>query len=45
MERERHVAKDLPVREWRRSSATNYLGLFGSAADLADAAGLGSIAR
>ncbi|MDH7796732.1 MULTISPECIES: signal peptide peptidase SppA [unclassified Beijerinckia] len=45
MERERHVAKDLPVREWRRSSATNYLGLFGSAADLADAAGLGSIAQ
>jgi len=45
MEGERRVAKALPVRGWRRPSAPTYLGLFGSAADMAEALGFGGIAQ
>ncbi|WP_292531127.1 signal peptide peptidase SppA [Methylocystis sp.] len=38
------VAKDLPVREWKKSSSLERLGLVGSAADLARIAGLPSVA-
>ena len=38
------VAKDLPVREWKKSSSLERLGLVGSAAGLARIAGLPSVA-
>ena len=38
------VAKDLPVREWKKSSSLERLGLVGSAASLARIAGLPSVA-
>ena len=38
------VAKDLPVREWKKSSSLERLGLVGGAASLARIAGLPSVA-
>lgn len=43
LERERNVAKDLPVRDYRRSTGLESLGLGGTLADAASFVGLGRL--
>ena len=44
LEREKGVDKDLPIREWKRSTTTEF-GLWSAAAAVSEAAGLEGLAR
>jgi len=44
LEKEKNVAKNLPVRDWKPSGNTGYLGLLGMSASLIDAAGMPALA-
>jgi protease-4 len=44
LEKEKNVAKDLPVRDWRTTRSSGYLSLLGMSANLVEAAGVPALA-
>ena len=44
LEREKKIAKDLPIRDWKKANNSGYFGLLGLSASLVDAVGMPAMA-